>query len=100
MYSPLCLLLPNFFPSSSRILSVLSSPSFSFPKLKKIPVSFHYFALAFLGKDTCQGDSGGPMVSLAATGLSYELTGVTSWGSVCANAAYPDRWQLLASPMS
>jgi hypothetical protein len=42
-----------------------------------------------LGKDSCQGDSGGPMVGLAATGRSYELIGVTSFGYGCALAAYP-----------
>ena len=42
-----------------------------------------------LGKDTCQGDSGGPMVGLAATGRSYELIGVTSFGYGCADPSYP-----------
>ncbi len=65
----------------------------------KLSLSFEkfcwYFVTEFqklitkLGKDTCSNDDGGPMVGLAATGLSYELIGVTSFGSGCANPAYP-----------
>jgi len=44
------------------------------------------------GKDSCQGDSGGPMVGLAATGRSYELIGVTSFGfGGCANSSFPGK---------
>jgi hypothetical protein len=50
------------------------------------------------GKDTCQGDSGGPMVGQAASGLSYEIIGITSFGfGGCANASYPGRYLLLCS---
>lgn len=34
------------------------------------------------GKDTCQGDSGGPLV--VATGNTWFLYGLTSWGYGCA----------------
>ena len=48
----------------------------------------------FVGKDTCQGDSGGPMVGLAATGRSYELIGVTSFGYGCADPSYPGTYTI------
>ncbi|OQV23546.1 Macrophage colony-stimulating factor 1 receptor 2 [Hypsibius exemplaris] len=34
------------------------------------------------GKDTCQGDGGGPLVWRSGI-VSYELIGITSWGSGC-----------------
>lgn len=53
------------------------------------------------GKDTCQGDSGGPMASLAVTGLSYELIGVTSFGfGGCANASFPGVYSRVSSAQS
>ena len=36
-----------------------------------------------------QGDSGGPMIRRAASRLSYELVGVTSWGYGCAQKGRP-----------
>jgi secreted trypsin-like serine protease len=69
------------------------------PHLLKFSLSIENFCCYFeteffklitkLGKDTCGNDNGGPMVGLAATGQSYELIGITSFGSGCANAAYP-----------
>ena len=39
------------------------------------------------GKDTCQGDSGGPLV--VPVGETWQLAGVTSWGTGCATARFP-----------
>jgi len=45
------------------------------------------------GKDACQGDSGGPLVYTAGDGVTagqnYDLVGVVSWGSGCADPDYP-----------
>ncbi|KAJ9050062.1 hypothetical protein DSO57_1018062 [Entomophthora muscae] len=38
-------------------------------------------------KDSCQGDSGGPI--FVASGDSYTLVGIVSWGRGCASKGYP-----------
>ncbi len=39
------------------------------------------------GRDTCQGDSGGPLV--VPVGETWQLAGVTSFGTGCAQAEFP-----------
>lgn len=41
------------------------------------------------GKDTCYGDSGGPLVVYDEGRANWELAGVTSWGSGCAQPGLP-----------
>jgi trypsin len=44
---------------------------------------------ASAGKDSCQGDSGGPLIIKGASAAADVQVGVVSWGSGCADPAYP-----------
>jgi trypsin len=44
------------------------------------------------GEDACQGDSGGPLVVRSSDNSRWLLIGATSWGTGCADVAYPGVW--------
>ncbi len=75
--------------NSVRILLYIKWQATYWPIFCYFPIVFVKLITLILGKDSCQGDSGGPMVGLAATGRSYELIGVVSFGYGCADPAYP-----------
>ncbi|XP_045029592.1 chymotrypsinogen A [Daphnia magna] len=51
-------------------------------------ITDHMVCASSRTSDSCQGDSGGPLVIKFDDG-SYYQAGIVSWGSGCANAAFP-----------
>lgn len=60
---------------------------------KTVTTNMFCAAVSAGGKDSCQGDSGGPIVETS----SGTLVGTVSWGTGCAQAAFPGVYARIGS---